>query len=162
MNTGSKKLQLKTHWAKVLDVHTDWLISKGYTEKLLDSTEQQGQFVERLRSSIIEAVTSTVMTYRLEQFSIELAGLFEKKDTVKFMFNYGLDPASQRLTLSSMKATLADTSIEYPIFRNTERELPPADLVYNQLILYSKQMLLQQMKTYVNNNYGKKNGRIKK
>src|SRR5882762_8691922 len=119
MNTIKKKIELKTHWAKVLDVHKAWLVSKGYTEKLLDSREPEGRLIERLKASITEAVANTLWVYRLEQFQIEISGRFDKKrDTVKFQFQYRLDPTMQRLSLVAMKASLGETMIEYPIARD--------------------------------------------
>ena len=135
---------MSTHWSKVLEVHRFWLISKGYTERALDSAEPDGMFFHRLKDAITVAATNTLWTYRLEAFPVEIAGYFNNK-MVNFQFNYTLDPAKQGLFLSSMKAILDDIAIDYPIFGNTRGELPPAPMVYKQLLTLASNIVLHRI-----------------
>lgn len=142
---SKKKIVLKTHWTRVFEVHEDLLRSKGYTEKMLDSREPEGKFMERLKESIEQAVKNTVWVYRLEQFQIEITGQFNnKRDRVHFQFNYTMDPAGRHLLLSTMKATLDEMVMEYPI--HTERDLLPAPVVHQQLSRLNNNLLLHRLK----------------
>jgi hypothetical protein len=146
MVNQQKKLVIKTHWQRVLDVHADWLLSKGYNERLLESTEKEGTLVTRLKESIQQAVINRMWDYQIEQFSIETTGLFaQKKDNVSFQFQYALDTARERLQLTSMKATMEDVSIDVLIERNRTADLIPAHLVHRQLETLSKAILLNKV-----------------
>jgi hypothetical protein len=147
MAIQTTKLVLKTHWTKVLEVHRDWLASKGYTEQLLQSRDREGIFLERLKELITQAVANTLWLYRTEQFQIEITGHFERgKDRVKFEFHYALDPGGQKLLLTSLRATLDGMMADYPIARNTPHELPPAPIVYQQLATLNNNVLLHRLK----------------
>jgi len=142
-----RKIVIKPHWLKVLNMHADWLISKGYTEKLLGTREPDGLLLDRIKESIRQAVFSTFWEYNLEKFTVETYGQFANgKDKVVFKLNYVLDPAGQRLSLTSLTAALDDVSMDYPIERNTPHQLPPATSVYRQLLTLSNKTLLERIR----------------
>ncbi|HVU97748.1 MAG TPA: hypothetical protein VHE34_21135 [Puia sp.] len=146
MNELKKKWSIQTHWSKVLAMHTDWLISKGYTERMLESGEPDGRLKERIKEGITQAVQNTIWIYRLEEFDVETVGRFkEKEDTVVFRFSYQLDPAGGRLWLTSIKANLDATSLEYLIERNTPGQLPAASTVHKQLLAIQQNALLSRL-----------------
>lgn len=146
MKDTEKKLVLKTHWQKVLDVHADWLLSKGYQERLLEAGEINGKLVQRLKESMEEAIYHSLWVYRIEEFSVETSGLFEEKqDRVVFQFNYELDPSRERLGLMSLKATMDDLSLDFPIAGNRPADLPPAILVHKQLSTLGRNIQLNRI-----------------
>jgi hypothetical protein len=146
MASQERKLVLQTHWQKVLDVHADWLLSKGYSERLLDSAETEGTLITRLKDAIQQAVIHSLWVHQVEQFSIETIGLFaQKEDEVRFQFHYELDPTRLRLHLTSMKATLDEVSIDVLIERNRPADLLPAGLVHRQLETLGKTILLNKV-----------------
>lgn len=142
-----KRIEPETHWAKVLAVHAAGLASRGYSEDLLSCNEPTGRLIERLRDSIDQAVKNTIWTYRIEEFAIGTEGRFPKqKESVSFQFTYHLDPSFNRLWLMSMKATLAETQLTFPVERNTWHQLPTPSEAHRQLIALSKSILLRKMK----------------
>jgi len=136
----------ETHWTKVLSVHAGGLASRGYTEELLSCNEPNGRLIERLKETIDQAVKNTIWTYRIEEFTIGAEGRFPKeKESVSFQFTYHLDPAFNRLSLVSMKATLVETQLIFPIERDTWHHLPTPPEAYRQLIAFGKSMLLRKI-----------------
>jgi len=125
--------------SRILDVHNDILRQRGYIEDLMDAAERPGTLTDLLQAKILELLIQTFLSDKPVAFSLPMTGYFnDRRDKVQFEFCYTYDPNGPHLFLNELKAKLDNTSIRYPIWRNTARDLPTPEKAYKDLFRESK------------------------
>ncbi|TDW97102.1 hypothetical protein [Dinghuibacter silviterrae] len=133
-------------FARILDVHQDWVIAKHYDEVSLSSPEPKGAFMKRLTEAFQEVVNDAFMSSGLMDLSVPTTGYFgADKDPVHYKFNFEYDPNGLKLHLCSLEARMQGEPQVYMIPKDQYRALPDAQTVYQRLHLVEKKNLPQAL-----------------